>query len=185
MRIYARPLLAIAALLAGCDAAQNAAQNAQQAANQAQKAVVESTEATKAAIQEQAGGSELTLNGPVKTAACYVNFTPAVAGRASLLTLQSYRSAESEVFPSLYVQAQVPTASLTELVGQTVTAQMFVKPTATGPTWATDPAHGVQLKIVAIDGAEVTAELACGELLPSDGGVPFSPTGKFTAVVRE
>ena len=176
-------LLLAVLLLCGCG---DVADTVQKTADQVQQSVSKSVESTKTQVQEKlemAGSSELTVESPVKTAACYAIFTPATAGRPSVLALQSYRNAASESFPSMFVQANVSVASLPELVGQTVPAIMFVKPTADGPTWHTPGESTVQLKIAAVEGQQVTAEIVGGMLSKSDGSATQNAVGKFTAVV--
>ncbi len=176
-------LLVLSMALCGCG---DVADSVQKTANQVQQSVTKTVESAKTQVQEKmemAGSSELTVEGPVKTAACYAIFTPAVAGRPSVLSLRSYRQAESEAFPAMFVQANVSAATLPELVGQTVSATMFVKPTAEGPTWSTAGETTVQVKIVAVEGSNVTAEVTGGTLTRSDGGATQNAVGKFTAVV--
>jgi hypothetical protein len=101
-----------------------------------------------------------------------------------VLALRSYRASEKEVFPSFYVHAPVSAVTLSELVGQTLPAQMFVKPSADGPTWHTAGSDMVQLKILSIENEQITAEVAGGTLARTDGESTMNASGKFVAVVQ-
>jgi hypothetical protein len=173
---------------AGCS--DKVVEQVQQTATQVKESVTNSVDSAQTGMKEQlkmVGSSEMTMDGTpagaVKTPSCYAVFTPATGERGSVLLLQSYRAAEKEAFPSFYVHAAVTGSSLAELVGQTVPAQMFVKPTAEGPTWYTTPAASVQLKITAFENQQVTAEIVGGTLARTDGSTTTNATGKFIAVL--
>jgi hypothetical protein len=171
----------------GCDSSQ-VVQQAKETANQVTQTVTETVDKTQNQAKEQlgmVGSSEVALDpavgAPVKAPACYAAFTPPTGGREGVLTLRSYREAEKETFPSFYLQATTPAATLAELAGQTLPAQMFVKPSVDGATWHTTPAAPVQLKIVSID-KQVTAEVIGGSLASTDGK-PTKASGKFVGVL--
>jgi len=203
-RTRLEPLLLALVVLSGCDFS-SWSQSATKATKQATQTVTETVEASKTDIQEQvgqAGSSEITLttentgglpneahHAPAKVAsnekstACYAIFTPGSDGRNSVLALQSYKTAEREVFPSFYIHAQVSAASLTDLAGQTVPAQMYLKSTAPGPTLFTPSDAPLQLKILTVSETEVTAEIVSGTLTSSADNRASDIAGKFTAVV--
>ncbi len=137
-------------------------------------------------VQQQldlAGNLQLSLSPPLNRDACYVKFVPAVGGRPSVLQLQSYRAADQEKFPSIFLQAHVTAESLTELVGQSVPAQLFVQVQQDGPVWFADSDHPVELTITAIDENFLTAELISGALQSTDDAAAASVTGRFTGVL--
>jgi hypothetical protein len=179
-------LTVLLALVAGCGGGQDVVESVKQTASQVQQTVTSTVDTAQTKTKEQlnlVGSSELTLDVPLKTPSCYATFTPATAGRSSVLTLQSYRTADKESFPSFYVHAAVSAASLTELPGQTVPAQMFVKPAADAASWYTTPEQPVQLKIVSIENQQVVAEVASGALQRTDGQASMNAAGKFVAVL--
>ena len=185
----------------GCDVS-SWTQSAQQAKQQAQQTVTQTVESAQTELQEQtgqAGSSEITLTmdsdaslppatNPTVSAphgqapACYVRFTPGSDGRSSVLALQSYKQAEREVFPSFYIHAQVASAGLEGLAGQTVPAQMYYKSTATSPTLYSPLDAPLQLRILAVDQGQVTAEIVGGALASSADATTTQIVGKFTAV---
>jgi hypothetical protein len=186
-------LLACAPLLIGCSGCDGSkvAEQVKQTANQVQQTVTDTVDKTQNQVKEQlnlVGSSEVTLDPaasstPVKAPACYVTFTPPTGGRGGVLALRSYREAEKETFPSFFVQATTSAATLSELTGQTVPAQMFVKASAEGATWHTTPSQPVQLKIVALENKQLTAEVLGGSLSSAAGQPASSATGKFVGVL--
>lgn len=190
-------------VLAGCDFSQwsNSAQNA---AQQAQQTATETAAAVRTEVQEQtgqAGGAELTLGSEPqsgdptpdpnlapraatkeKSTACYVVFTPQADGRQSVLALQSYKTAEREAFPSFYIHAAVAAATLEELAGQTVPARMYLQSKANGPTFFSPDDAPLQLRIAAVEGNRVTAEITGGSLTSASDATTTEISGQFTAV---
>jgi hypothetical protein len=168
------------------DAATEGVSQVSEKAEQVAGSVTETTREMTDTVSENlalAGNMELTLDGPVKTKACYTRFIPSVAGRTSVLQMQSYRDAEQQSFPSAFLRAQVSASQLPELAGQTVAAQLFVQPEADGTIWYTDT-DLVQLKIVGVDEKQVTAELVEGSLLSTSGDAEQAVKGTFTGVIQ-
>jgi hypothetical protein len=131
---------------------------------------------------EMAGTMKLTIDQPLEISACYASFSHLQAAGAGVLQLQSYRDAQQESFPSVFVRAQCSAATLAELAGQTIGAQMFVQPQQNGPLWIAT-AQPVQLKITAVDGKSLKAELAGGSLTHSVTGASQAVTGAFEGVL--
>lgn len=178
--------LLLCALLVGCGT--KVAETVQQTAAQVQQSVTNTVDSAQTEVKEQlqlVGSSELTIEAaaPVKTPSCYATFTPATNERPSILSLQSYRAADKEAFPSFYLQASVTQATLSELVGQTVPAVMYVKTAADAPTWHTATEQPVQLKVVAVEDKLVTAEVVGGTLARTDGQETKTASGKFVGVL--
>ena len=131
---------------------------------------------------EMAGTMKLTIDQPLEIPACYASFSHLQAAGAGVLQLQSYRDAQQESFPSVFVRAQCSAGTLAELAGQTIGAQMFVQPQQNGPLWIAT-AQPVQLKITAVDGKLLKAELAGGSLTHSVTGASQPVTGAFEGVL--
>ncbi len=131
---------------------------------------------------ELAGTMKLTVDQPVEIPACYASFSRVDAAGAGVLELKSYRDAQGESQPSVLVHAPCSVNTLTELTGQTLAAQMFLQPEADGPLW-TATTQPVSLKITAIDGKRIRAELAGGSLTHSATGASQSVTGVFEGVL--
>jgi hypothetical protein len=168
------------------DAASQGVQSVKDTAQQVSKDVTGAaqgvTDKASQAVQ-MAGTMKLKIDQPVETPACYVSFSHLQAAGAGVLQLQSYRDAETESFPSVFVRAQCSAGTLAELAGQTVAAQMFVQPQQNGPLW-TATAQPVQLKITAIQDKLVKAEIVGGNLAHSGTGATQAVTGAFEGVLQ-
>jgi len=125
---------------------------------------------------------KLTIDQPLQISACYASFSHLKAAGSGVLQLQSYRDAQHESFPSVLVRAQCSAGTLAELTGQTLGAQMFVQSQQNGPLW-TATAQPVQLKITAIEGKLLKAEIAGGSLTQSATGASQPVTGAFEGVL--
>jgi predicted small secreted protein len=190
------PLL-LAATAAGCgksvsdlassvkDAASQGVQSVQDTAQQVGKDVVTKAQGmTDKASQtlELAGSIQLTIDKPLQISACYANFSHLETAAAGVLQLQSYRHAQQESFPSVFVRAPCSSAKLSELSGQTLAAQMFVQPEQNGPVWSAT-AQPVQLKITAVEDKQLKAEIVGGSLANSSTGTTQAVTGTFQGVL--
>lgn len=131
---------------------------------------------------ELAGTMKLTVDRSVEIPACYASFSRVDAAGAGVLELKSYRDAQGESSPSVLVHASCSANTLADLTGQTLAAQMFLQPEASGPLW-TATTQPVSLKITAIDGKRIRAELAGGSLTHSATGASQAVTGSFEGVL--
>jgi hypothetical protein len=161
-------------------------------ADKAKQAVVEGTEKVKEqagavadTAKEQlalAGSCEITLDSPVATSGCYFTFLPQGSGRPSVLQIRSYRDPAQESFPSVLLQLQVQAGGLTELVGQTRPAQLFVQKAHDTPVWFCPTGGSVDLKIVSLDDKLLHVEIVGGSLRNSETGTDQTVTGKLSGV---
>ena len=167
------------------DAASQGVQSVKDTAQQVSKDVSGTAQGvTDKASQavELAGTMKLTIDQPLVISACYASFSRLKAAGVGVLQLQSYRDAQHESFPSVFVRAQCSAGTLAELAGQTIGAQMFVQPQQDGPLW-TATVQPVQLKITAIEGKVLKAEIAGGSLTQSATGASQAVTGAFEGVL--
>jgi len=130
-----------------------------------------------------AGTMKLAIDPPLEISACYANFSRLQAAGIGVLQLQSYRDARQESFPSVFIRVQHSVATLAELAGQTLDAQMFVQPQENGPLW-TATAEPVQLKITSVEDKTLRAEIVGGILVHSDTGATQAVTGAFEGVLQ-
>jgi hypothetical protein len=100
-----------------------------------------------------------------------------------VLQLQSYRDAENESFPSVFLRSQVNASSPSDLIGQIVTARLFVQQDAQGSVLFSETGSPVELKIVSFEEQLLTAELVAGSLLDTATGESVAVTGKFEGVL--
>jgi hypothetical protein len=186
-------ILILAVIAAGCskedltgalDKAKNAVTDN---AAKAKEAVQEKMATTTEKVQEQlnlAGSIELTAGEPIKTGACYVSLIPQGSGRPTVLQLQSYRDADGETFPSVFLQAHVQANSITELIGEPLAARLFVQREAQGPVLFSDVSTPIELKITAIQDQLVSAEVNGTLLRDTSTGAEMPVTGKLTGVLE-
>jgi hypothetical protein len=154
-------------------------------AAKAKDAVQSKMGATADQVQQQlnlAGSIELTVGDAVKTDACYVSLLPQGAGRPTVLQLQSYRDAEHESFPSVFLQAHVQANSMAELIGEPIAARLFVQREAQGPVLFSDIATPIELKITSVEERVISAELSGAKLRDTSTGAELPVTGKLTGV---
>lgn len=193
------PMMALATLLvAGCDTdVGELASSVKEAASEGVDKVSETVSETAAEVQDTvqdatdtvsegvglAGSIDMTLDSPTQVGACYAKFVQPASSRPGVFQLQSYRDAADESFPSVFVQAQVSAATVAELTGQTLPAQMFVQSTQDGPTWhtETDP---VQIRIGAVEDELVSAEIVGGALVNAATGASQPIQGTFSGVLQ-
>jgi len=168
------------------DAATEGVEKATQTVSESAKEAKETIQDTTATVSEEvglAGSIDMTLESPIQIGACYVEFVQPTSSRPGVLQLQSYREAASESFPSIFVQAQVSAATVAELVGQTLPAQVFVQTTEDGSPWHTET-DLVQITIVSVDGRMVSAEVVDGTLLNANTGDKQPIQGSFRGVLQ-
>ncbi len=193
------PVAALAVVwIAGCDtdvadlassvkdAATDGVDKVQQSVSETAKEVRETVQDATDTVNEGvglAGSIDMKLDAPIQVGACYVKFVQPVSGRPGVLQLQSYREADDESFPSVFVQTQVSATTASELVGQTLAAQVFVQATKDGPTWHTETAP-VQIKIASIEEKTVSAEIVSGSLTNTGTGASQPIQGTFSGVLQ-
>ncbi len=186
-------ILILAIIAAGCskedltgalDKAKNAVTDS---AAKAKDVVEEKMASTTDQVQQTlnlAGSIELTAGAPIKTDACYVSLIPQGSGRPTVLQLQSYRDADGESFPSVFLQAHVQANSITELIGEPLAARLFVQREAQGPVLFSDAATPIELKITAIEDQVVSATLTGAALRDTTTGAEIPVTGSVTGVLE-
>ena len=168
------------------DAAKQGLDKARETAGDVSQSVTDSAKDAAGSLGEtmgMAGSFELNVGQPLKTEACYVRCIALGADRPAVLQLQSYQHAEKESFPSVFAQATVASVDVAALSGQTVEAQLFIKPQPNAATFYTREAP-VQLKITAIEEGVVIGEILGGSVCASDTSQPTPVSGRFRGVIQ-
>ena len=189
LRTNTQSLAALLALLlgTGCDKISGVLEDPGKAVQEQVKAVQETASQAVETVQETVGGSgsaELTLDKPLATAACYATLVQPGAGRTAILEFKNYSTPKEESFPSYLFHAAAPGNSWSELAGQTLSGQLYVRFAQDGPIWFSSHAQPVEVRITTSDGKTVEAEIASGSLTSTDGTPLPAVGGKFHAVVR-
>jgi hypothetical protein len=180
-RLKTWPALVVVCL-AGCSKEQFS-----QAVNKSVEQVQQKVTQTVETVKEQAnlaGSLELTLDQPIKTGRCYASLFQLSEGRPSVFQITSYQSTTDENFPSAMLRAEISQTTLTALVGQKVSAQVYLQSVANGPIWHTQHDQPVELSITAADDKSVSGEVVSGKVINTDSGQSVDVKGKFTAAVR-
>lgn len=176
-------------LLAGCgqdmgDIASRVRETASKGADRARQmadGAADTARDTTTQLAETAGMAgqfDLDVGEPLQTSACYVQLITLGPDRPAVLQLQSYRDAERESFPSVFLRAEVTEGDYSALVGQTFEAEMFVKPQAESATLSTRDGP-IQVRIDAIDDEQLTGEILAGSLTTSTDGTARPISGTF------
>ena len=131
-----------------------------------------------------AGEMELALNPPVQVKACYASLIVVDADRPAVLQLRSYPDPDAELFPSVFVRAPVQAKSAAELVGKTVSAQVFVQAQQDGPIWHSREPDGVQLRIDEAAAGAIKGTFVGGQLVSTETGQAMDISGSFSGTLR-
>lgn len=186
------PMVVLA--MVGCDkvdevvnTVQEQAEVAIQQGNEAVTEVKETVTQTVDEVKEQtglAGKMELAVDGPVNVNACYVKFITSKSSRPNVLQVQSYRDADTEGFPSIFMHAKVTDTALAELAGKTVPLQLFIQKQENGPVWSSGAETPVQLKIDSVDENNVIGSIVGGEATETGKAAASQVTGTITGVIE-
>lgn len=156
---------------------------------QTKEAAQKVTEAAKQAtttVKETAGLSgkiTLTSNPPVATTGAYASFVAPSGEQNGAVQIQSYAPAQAETFPSVYIRSLVTAKTLNELVGQTISCDIFVQTQADGPVWRLTAGDTAQLKVVSVVGKILKAEIVSATVheTAAEGSLNF--TGQIEAIL--
>jgi hypothetical protein len=128
------------------------------------------------------GSCELMLDASITTNACYFQWLPQGSGRPNVLQVRSYKDPAQESFPSVMLHSQVPANGLSELVGQTIPAQLFVQAAQDQPIWSCPEGSPIEVKIAALNDTQLNLEITGGSVRNSQTGGMQTVTGKLVGV---
>lgn len=149
---------------------------------QAQDKVEQTVETVKQEVN-LVGSMDLSTTPPLSAKACYVKFVVPGDGRPNVLQMASYKEADLERFPSVFLQARVQTATLTDLAGQTVNADLFAQSGQSGPLWFSHDESPVSLSVTSVDDKSMVCELSGAQLINADTGETATVSGKFIGLL--
>jgi hypothetical protein len=129
------------------------------------------------------GKMTLSFNPPISTTGAYAYFTAQTGDRNGAIAFQSYSAGQAETFPSVYVRSLTTAKTLNELVGTTVPCEVFVQEKADGPVWRQTAGDAAQLKIMAVEGKLVKAEIQGASLHETSAEQAVTVNGQFEAVL--
>lgn len=129
-----------------------------------------------------AGSMDLSTSPPVATSACYATLTVTGGERPNVLQLASYKDAELERFPSMFIKANVKANSLQELSGQNLQAELYAQAVENGTVWHTRTGSPASVTISAVDATSLTGECNGVKLINAETGEETTVNGKFVAL---
>ncbi len=176
-------LLAALALAVGCGEDMSVEKAVDQGVEQVAQRAARAVEHVKQKAN-LAGQMDLDLNPPVQVKACYASLVVVGTDRPAVLQVRSYPDPQAELFPSVLIRAPVQVASAAELVGTTISAQVFVQPSEDGPVWHSRGPDFVQVRIdEAADGA-FKGTFVGGQLVSTETGEAMDVTGSFSGSLQ-
>jgi hypothetical protein len=155
-------------------------------AKEASQKIADSAKQATTTAKEVAGLSgkiSLTSNPPVTTTGAYVSFVAATGDRNGAVQFQSYAPNQAETFPSVFVRSLVTAKSLNEMTGQSSPCEIFVQSQADGPMWRLTAGDSAQLKILAIEGKIVKAEITAATVHDTGNEQAITFNGQIEAVI--
>lgn len=178
---------ALLATLASCSKEQLAEQmnKAKDSLSSAQKSISENVSQATSQVAEQVvsdGQATIKLDSDVAISSSYINLIH-MKERGSVLQLRSYLDAKTETFPSYFFQANTSATSLASLGGQSVSGNIFVKKSATDPTWMNQPDQPVTLALESSNEGKLKGKFSTGQVSGPDGK-QVSITGTFEAIIE-
>ena len=99
------------------------------------------------------------------------------------MQLRSYRSESEETFPSIFFQGQVDAAAAGELVGKTVSMQMYLQRESGGPIAYTSNGALVPVKVESVAGGQLAAKILAASLVQTDVATVFPVAGTIQGVL--
>jgi len=132
-------------------------------------------------VAPQPEGIELDAGGALRAEACYATLTQVRAGEPAILQLSTFEQGKRETYPSVYVRAEVSAASLADLQGKKLQAQVYLQNKADGPIWQTPVGGHVELTVLTATPDRITCELIQGQLVNAADGSTLPIKGKFFA----
>ena len=142
---------------------------------------------TSAVVQETVakvmpmGSVQLSIDEGLDIPVCSARLLSLGMGRQSILQLKSYGDDDRDAVKSVLFQGKTSATSVQELVGQTVTGQLFAQSNKETGLWQSDSEGPTSIKILAIQDTELVGEILQSKMVRADGKSGY-PSGSFRAV---
>ncbi len=128
------------------------------------------------------GSVQLSLDDGIDIPICSARLLNMGAGRTRILQIRSYGDDDREAVKSVLFQGKTSAASIQELVGQTVTGQLFAQCDKEAGLWQSDSEGPSSIKILALQESELVGEIVQSKMVRVDGKSGY-PSGSFRAVI--
>ena len=145
---------------------------------------------TTAAVKETVakiaptGSVQIALDDGIDIPSCSVRLLSMGAGRANVVQIRSYRDESSDQPQSFLFQGTTAANSVKELVGATVTGQLFAQSNRELGLWQSDSESPASIKFLSIKETELFGEINQSQMLRVDGKNAF-PSGAIKAVIEK
>jgi len=145
---------------------------------------------TTAAVKETVakiaptGSVQLALDEGITISSCSVRLLEMGSGRANVLQIRSYRDETSDQPQSFLFQGSTAASSAKELVGATVTGQIFAQSNRELGLWQSDSESPASIKFLSIQETEIFGEINQSKMLRVDGKNAF-PGGSIKAIIEK
>jgi hypothetical protein len=127
----------------------------------------------------------LSLTPPIEAKNCHIELTAATGRVPAILQISSYADKQSESYPSVFIQAVAPTAILTDILDQPLSAKIFVALAAHGPFFSTPDGQPAQITVQAADDQHVVGKIENANLLDQASGQTAAVSGKFDGQLKK
>jgi len=128
------------------------------------------------------GSVQLSLDEGIEVPICSARLLNLGGGRTSILQIRSYGDDDRDAVKSVLFQGKTSAASIQELVGQTVTGQLFAQSDKETGLWQSDSEGPSSIKILALQDTELVGEILQSKMVRVDGKSGY-PSGSFRAVI--
>lgn len=128
------------------------------------------------------GSVQLSLQGDVKAQSCTASLIVIGDGRPNVIQIRSYPSMQFEAFPSIFFQGTTNAGSYQELVGKTLSGEMFVAIDNAANVWQSDASTGASVTFSAVDGSELVGSFGTVSMVNPEGKTT-STSGGFRALM--
>ncbi len=145
---------------------------------------------TTAAVKETVakiaptGSVQIALDDGIDIPSCSVRLLSMGAGRANVVQIRSYRDESSDQPQSFLFQGTTAANSVKELVGATVTGQLFAQSNRELGLWQSDSESPASIKFLSIQETELFAEINQSQMLRVDGKSAL-PSGAIKAIIEK
>jgi hypothetical protein len=130
-----------------------------------------------------AGAFKLQVDKPIETTKANVRLIVIGDGRPNVLQLRSYQDLAADEFPAVLVQANTTATEISQLVGQTINATIYLSASKYEPIWSCLDQSMASLTVTSFQENTLKAELRCDKLISSQESTsPMS--GSVEAVLQ-
>lgn len=184
MRRLASITLALSFALTGCDYVQSFFKEEKPAKKQAGTTAPPKKEEPAKPAPPPPRVIALGMTPPVEAKDCQIKLTAAAGQVPAILQVASYVDKQTESYPSVFIQAVVPSATLTDILEQPLQAKIYVALAAGGPFFSTPDGQPAQLTLKAADDQHVVGTIENATLVDQASGQKSSVAGRFDGKMR-